>query len=109
MLKTGKCVNKNSSLSTNEGNNGWTAAIARAKEHLKNNRTQAVRLREAIKMFRKMARAGKPWPGLKTQQHRTSRIIGPDIERDVMSNELLASSDNSLLITSLSMSGPIIR
>lgn len=76
MRKTGKMVNKNRTTET--GNSGWALAIARAQEHLQKNRIQAARLRAALRVFRKMARAGKPWPGLKAQQYSASRIIGQD-------------------------------
>jgi hypothetical protein len=68
MQKTGKSVK--STLHTKTGKWGWAEAIAQAEEHLQKNRLQAARLRAAIRTFREMAQAGKPWPGRVFGQNR---------------------------------------
>jgi hypothetical protein len=61
MLITGKSVKEKVYTKTGKPN-GWVDAVARAEEHLHKNRAQAARLRAAIRTFKAMARAGRPWP-----------------------------------------------
>ncbi|MGA2903424.1 MAG: hypothetical protein ABSD98_06315 [Candidatus Korobacteraceae bacterium] len=62
MPQKSKENNQNLTLKTGKLT-GWAMALDRAHSHLAKNRTQAAKLRAAIRLFEEKLSSGEPWPG----------------------------------------------